>query len=320
MPVASLTSSLTQLVGDYGLYAVFVLMLIDAVFPAGSEIVMVYGGAIASGAIAGTSVTLFGYTFAPGLSAYLAIVAAGTIGYLIGSVIGWEIGRRGGRPYLERHGRWLHLDHAKLERAEAWFLRWEDWAVLLGRLTPVVRSFVSIPAGIFEAPVPALHGPDPDRLGDLVLRLRRRRLGSRGELGELPPRVPVRRHRRRRRDRRRRSLARLAVHAQAGACRRGLRCARAPRSSLRARRWRRSRHGFHDRGRALARPDDLGLEHDRLRRARARRRARLERQPGAQIRFVPAADRATADVVVRVRRASASRARRASATSLAAAP
>ncbi len=152
MPVASLTSSLTQLVGDYGLYAVFALMLIDAVFPAGSEIVMLYGGAIASGAIAGSSVTLFGYTFAPGLSAYLAIVAAGTIGYLIGSVIGWEIGRRGGRPYLEKHGRWLHLDHAKLERAEAWFQRWEDWAVLLGRLTPVVRSFVSIPAGIFEVP------------------------------------------------------------------------------------------------------------------------------------------------------------------------
>ena len=56
-----------ELVGDYGLYAVFLLMLIDAVFPAASEIVMVYGGAIASGAIAGRSVTLFGYTFASGL-------------------------------------------------------------------------------------------------------------------------------------------------------------------------------------------------------------------------------------------------------------
>ncbi len=153
MPVASFTSTLTQLVGDYGLYAVFLLMLIDAVFPAGSEIVMVYGGAIASGAIAGASVTLFGYTFEPGLAAYLAIVAAGTIGYLVGSLIGWEIGSRGGRPYLERHGRWLHLDHAKLERAEAWFERWGDWAVLLGRLMPVVRSFVSIPAGIFEVPL-----------------------------------------------------------------------------------------------------------------------------------------------------------------------
>jgi len=153
MPVASLSSSLTQLIGDYGLYAVFFLMMIDAVFPAASELVMVYGGAIASGAIAGQSVTLFGHTFPPGFPAYLAIAIAGTVGYLVGAVIGWEIGRRAGRPYLERHGRWLHLDHARLERAEAWFLRWEDWAVLLGRLTPVVRSFVSIPSGIFGVPL-----------------------------------------------------------------------------------------------------------------------------------------------------------------------
>ena len=97
MPVASITTTLTQAVGDYGLYAVFLLMMIDAVFPAGSEIVMVYGGAIASGAIAGSDVTLFGYTFASGLPAYLAIVTAGTVGYLVGSIIGWEIGIRGGR-------------------------------------------------------------------------------------------------------------------------------------------------------------------------------------------------------------------------------
>ena len=153
MPVASLSSSLTQFIGDYGLYAVFVLMMIDAVFPAASELVMVYAGAIASGAIAGQTVTLFGHTFPAGFPAYLAMALAGTIGYLVGALIGWEIGRRGGRPYLERHGRWLHLDHARLERAEAWFLRFEDWAVLLGRLTPVVRSFVSIPAGIFGVPL-----------------------------------------------------------------------------------------------------------------------------------------------------------------------
>jgi len=153
MLVASFTSSLTQLVGDYGLYAVFLLMMVDAVFPAGSEIVMVYGGAIASGAIAGADVTLFGYEFDSGLPAYLAIVAAGTIGYLIGSVIGWEIGRRGGRPLLDRRGKWFHLDEERLQRAEAWFERWGDWAVFLGRLTPVVRSFVSIPAGVFGVPL-----------------------------------------------------------------------------------------------------------------------------------------------------------------------
>ena len=151
--LSTLTDAITTAIGNYGLYAVFLLMLIDAVFPAASEVVMVYGGAIASGAIAGTSVNLFGHTFEPGFPAYLAIAIAGTVGYLIGAVLGWEIGRRGGRPYLEKHGRWLHLDHEKLERAEAWFLRFDDWAVFLGRLTPVVRSFVSVPAGMFEAPL-----------------------------------------------------------------------------------------------------------------------------------------------------------------------
>ena len=151
--LSGVTDAVTNAIGDYGLYAVFVLMMIDAVFPAASEVVMVYAGAIASGAIAGQTVSLAGHTFGSGLPAYLAMSIAGTLGYLLGALLGWEIGRRGGRPYLERHGRWLHLDQAKLERAEAWFLRWEDWAVLLGRITPVVRSFVSIPAGIFEAPL-----------------------------------------------------------------------------------------------------------------------------------------------------------------------
>ena len=151
--LSGITESITNAIGDYGLYAVFFLMLVDAVFPAASELVMVYGGALASGAIAGQAVTLFGHTFAPGFPAYLAIALAGTIGYTIGALLGWEIGRRGGRPYLERHGRWLHLDAAKLDRAEAWFERWGDWAVLLGRVTPVVRSFISIPAGIFRVPL-----------------------------------------------------------------------------------------------------------------------------------------------------------------------
>ena len=152
MPLATIVTSLTNLIGDYGLYAVFFLMLIDAVFPAASELVMVYAGAIASGALAGQTVTLFGYEFQSGFPAYVAMALAGTIGYTIGAIGGWALGDYLGRPYLERHGRWLHLDAAKLDRAEAWFQRWEDWAVLLGRLTPVVRSFISIPAGVFRVP------------------------------------------------------------------------------------------------------------------------------------------------------------------------
>ena len=72
MPVASILSEITDLlttvVGDYGLYAVFLLMLVDAVFPAASEAVMVYGGAVAAGAFAGQDVQLFGWTLEPGLA------------------------------------------------------------------------------------------------------------------------------------------------------------------------------------------------------------------------------------------------------------
>jgi membrane protein DedA with SNARE-associated domain len=146
VPVASISGSVTTFVLDHGLYAVFLLMLIDAVFPAFSELVMVVGGALAAGAFAGQEVSIGGH----GLDAYLAIALAGTIGYLIGSWLGWGVGKYGGRPLIESRGRWLHLDAAKLDRAEAWFGRWEDWGVFLGRVTPVIRSFVSIPAGIFE--------------------------------------------------------------------------------------------------------------------------------------------------------------------------
>ena len=156
MPVAAILSEitdlLTTLIGDYGLYAVFLLMLLDAVFPAASEPVMVYSGAVAAGAFAGQDVVLLGYEFPSGAPAYVAMAGSGTVGYTIGSMLGWWIGARGGRPFLERHGRWLHLNEHKLGRAESWFERWEDWAVFLGRLTPVVRSFVSIPAGVFRAP------------------------------------------------------------------------------------------------------------------------------------------------------------------------
>ena len=157
MPVASvlsgITDAVTEAIGDHGLYAVFALMAVDAVLPAASEVVMVYAGAVAAGAFAGQSVTLFGHTFAEGFPAYVAMALAGTLGYLGGSIVGWAVGDYGGRPYLERHGRWLHLNEGKLDRAEAWFDRFGNWAVFLGRITPVVRSFISVPAGVFRSPI-----------------------------------------------------------------------------------------------------------------------------------------------------------------------
>ena len=142
----------TSLIGNHGISAVFFLMAIDAVFPAASELVMVYAGALAAGAFPDQHVELFGTRISSQASAYVAIALAGTLGYLAGSIVGWAIGLYGGRPLLERHGRWFHLSPARLDRAEHWFDRWGDWAVLIGRITPVVRSFISIPAGVFRMP------------------------------------------------------------------------------------------------------------------------------------------------------------------------
>jgi membrane protein DedA with SNARE-associated domain len=146
--IASLSGSLESLIGNHGLYAVFGLMLIDAVLPAASELVMVYAGALASGAFSGQHVVLFGERLDSGFESYVAMALAGTIGYTIGGIGGWAIGLYGGRPLVERHGRWLHVDAAKLERAEGWFARFGDAAVFVGRLTPVVRSFVAVAAGV----------------------------------------------------------------------------------------------------------------------------------------------------------------------------
>ena len=146
-----ITDAVTDAIGNYGLYAVFLIMLIDAVFPAASEVVMVYAGAVASGAFVDQTVTLFGYEFSDGFPAYFAMAAAGTVGYLVGSILGWALGDYLGRPWLEEHGKWFHLNTQKIDRAERWFDRWEEWAVFLGRVTPVVRSFISVPAGVFRA-------------------------------------------------------------------------------------------------------------------------------------------------------------------------
>ena len=157
MPAASIfstiTDALTALIGDHGLYAVFILMLIDAVLPAASELVMVYAGAVAAGAFPGQDVVLFGHTFEPGFDAYVAMAVAGGLGYLIGSILGWGIGVYGGRPFLERRGRWLHVTPHTLDKTASWFGRYGDWAVAISRVTPVVRSFIAIPAGVMRMPL-----------------------------------------------------------------------------------------------------------------------------------------------------------------------
>jgi membrane protein DedA with SNARE-associated domain len=145
-----MTDALTGAIGDAGVYAVFWLMFIDAIFPAGSEIVMLYAGALAAGAFPEQQVTLFGQTIESSGWAYVVMALAGAIGYWLGSLLGWAIGRYGGRPLVDRYGRFFHLSEEKLDRSHAWFERHGVGAVFITRNLPVVRSFISIPAGVVE--------------------------------------------------------------------------------------------------------------------------------------------------------------------------
>ena len=152
--LASVTSTVTGHVASQGVYAVFVLMAIDAVFPAASELVMLYAGAVAAGVFASAHhVSLFGAHIGFGVWAFIVLALAGTLGYLVGAIVGWAVGFYGGRGLLERHGRRLHVTPERLARAEQWFARWGNLGVLVGRLTPVIRSFVSIPAGALKMPL-----------------------------------------------------------------------------------------------------------------------------------------------------------------------
>src|SRR4051794_41438212 len=95
-------------------------MAVDAVFPAASELVMVYAGALAAGAFAGQHVTLFGEQIESNGWAYVVMALAGTLGYLVGSIGGWAIGLYGGPPPLQRHGRRVHPRPHPLHPPERW--------------------------------------------------------------------------------------------------------------------------------------------------------------------------------------------------------
>jgi membrane protein DedA with SNARE-associated domain len=157
--LASVSANFTSQVSHHGVYAVFGLLALGAVFPAGSELVALVGGAVAAGVFSGTNgVSVFGAHVGSGAGAYVAIAVAATIGYLAGGLVGWLVGRFGGRELLERRGRWLHVTPERLDRADAWFDRWDRPGVLFGTMTPVLRSFVAIPAGIFEMPLAPFAG------------------------------------------------------------------------------------------------------------------------------------------------------------------
>lgn len=154
MTLATLTSFTTSLLEHHGALAIFLLLAVDAVLPVGGELPMILAGATAAGAI-GHGTSLLAIHVDPGIATYLVLSIAGTLGYLLGSFGGWLAGRRGGHEFVERHGRWLHLTPARFAQAERWFARHGSAAVLLGRVTPFVRSFISVAAGVLGAPLPS---------------------------------------------------------------------------------------------------------------------------------------------------------------------
>jgi membrane protein DedA with SNARE-associated domain len=80
-------------------------------------------------------------------------VAFATLGSVVGALVGYAIGAWGGRPLLDRYGRYVGIGAEDLDRADRWFDRWGSWAVFLGRMVPLVRTFVSYPAGISRMPM-----------------------------------------------------------------------------------------------------------------------------------------------------------------------
>jgi membrane protein DedA with SNARE-associated domain len=83
----------------------------------------------------------------------LLVIALATVGSVVGAVVGYAIGAWGGRPLLDRYGRYVGIGADELDRADRWFERWGAWAVFLGRMVPLVRTFVSYPAGISRMPL-----------------------------------------------------------------------------------------------------------------------------------------------------------------------
>ena len=139
--LAFLQDFVTTVVGDHGLVAIFALMVLEsACVPIPSEVTMLFAGALTTTAFAGAGHEL----------SLWAVVLAGTFGNLVGSWLAYWAGNRGGRPLVDRYGRYLLIRPHEIDRAHAWFQHRGEAAVLGARLLPLVRTFISLPAGVAE--------------------------------------------------------------------------------------------------------------------------------------------------------------------------
>jgi membrane protein DedA with SNARE-associated domain len=134
----------THLLLTWGYVALFLAVLLAAMgIPTGSELVIAFAGALASGKVGGSGHHLN----------IVVVIALASVAELLGSFLGYGIGRIGGRPLVGRLGRYVLLAPRDLDRAERLFARHGQPVVFFGRFVPLVRSFVGIAAGIAEMPV-----------------------------------------------------------------------------------------------------------------------------------------------------------------------
>jgi membrane protein DedA with SNARE-associated domain len=147
--LASITESLvnetSHLVRDGGLPVIFALMAISsACIPIPSEVVMLFAGFVV--ADPGQSASHHHLTI-------VGVVLVGLAGTMVGSWVTYAVGRGGRLELLERHGAKVHMGPAQIDRADRWFQRYGEATVLFGRMIPLLRAFVSLPAGIAKMPL-----------------------------------------------------------------------------------------------------------------------------------------------------------------------
>jgi len=137
---------LERLYVTFGYLGVVAAMTIEsAAIPLPSEIVLPFAGWMVS---RGLAEPLTGTAWS-----YWGAVSAGVLGNTLGSLLSYWVGRAGGRPLLERYGRYVLIGAHDLEVADRWFARWGEATVFFSRMLPIVRTFISVPAGIARMPV-----------------------------------------------------------------------------------------------------------------------------------------------------------------------
>jgi membrane protein DedA with SNARE-associated domain len=140
--ISALAAFIIAVISKAGYLGVMLLMGIEsACIPLPSEVIMPFAG----------------YLVYTGRFHLLWAATAGALGCNLGSVIAYEIGRYGGRPLVERYGSYIFMGRHELERAEHFFQRFGAAAVFFGRLLPVIRTFIALPAGIGKMPRVRFH-------------------------------------------------------------------------------------------------------------------------------------------------------------------